>query len=289
MNYYHICTEGSKENVLFREEDDYISAMNYIAITCIEHKMNLLAFCVMSNHFHFIVRSEFFAAKKFMISIKRRCSMKHWFKYGENKLLDRAQHPICIKEITDMDYLKSAIAYVLRNPFSATGELMWTYPWSSIGTYFNEMKSGSDSKPLINNSKRQNARILHSKFTIKDSLICTCAGGYIDPKKYVAYQQVESIFVTPKSLFYFLNKDKDKDKEMEIGLTSLNKKFVISDNKILNVLPSIIYNNFGVSELDVLDMKQRLSLIGKLKQMFNSSDKQIGRILQINPDMLKIR
>lgn len=213
--------------------------------------------------------------------------MKHWFKYGENKLLDRAQHPICIKEITDMDYLKSAIAYVLRNPFSATGELMWTYPWSSIGTYFNEMKSGSDSKPLINNSKRRNARILHSKFTIKDSLICTCAGGYIDPKKYVAYQQVESIFVTPKSLFYFLNKDKDK--EMEIGLTSLNKKFVISDNKILNVLPSIIYNNFGVSELDVLNMKQRLSLIGKLKQMFNSSDKQIGRILQINPDMLKIR
>ena len=83
MNYYHICTKGTKDRVLFKDNDDYISAMNYVAISCIEHDITLLAFCIMSNHLHFIVWSDYTNAKKFIISIKRRCSLKHWHKYNE--------------------------------------------------------------------------------------------------------------------------------------------------------------------------------------------------------------
>ena len=139
MNYYHICTEGVKDNVLFKCSEDYVCAMNYVAITCIEQDIRLLAFCIMSNHFHFVVRTEFSKAKKFIISVKRRYSLNHWHKYGGHKLLAGRKHPIRIKEIQDTDYLKSAIAYVLRNPLSSFGELFWVYPWSSLGAYFNGM------------------------------------------------------------------------------------------------------------------------------------------------------
>ena len=27
MNYYHICTEGSKDSIIFRDDEDYIAAM----------------------------------------------------------------------------------------------------------------------------------------------------------------------------------------------------------------------------------------------------------------------
>ena len=63
MNYYHICTEGSKDSIIFRDDEDYIAAMNYIAISCVERPMNLLAFSVMSNHLHFILQSDYMTAK----------------------------------------------------------------------------------------------------------------------------------------------------------------------------------------------------------------------------------
>lgn len=285
MNYYHICTEGTKDRVLFRDNDDYISTMNYIAITCLEHNIILLAFCIMSNHLHFIVLSEYVAAKRFIISVKRRCSLKHWHKYNEHHLFSKDKHPVSIIEINDVDYLKSAIAYVLRNPYKGMGELIWNYPWSSIDAYFN----GSMIKPIFknnlhDNSIRRNTRLLHSNYRIGIPSITIGNHGFIPPKEYVAYQRVESIYATSKAMMYFLNKDNDN--EMDIKLTSKRNRMTMSDSKILGMLPSILNANYGVKSLDELDIRQRLAMVGILQRMFNSSPKQIARILQISPQIL---
>ena len=285
MNYYHICTKGTKDRVLFKDNDDYISAMNYVAISCIEHDITLLAFCIMSNHLHFIVWSDFTNAKKFIISIKRRCSLKHWHKYNEQKIFSGRKHPVSIIEICDMDYLKSAIAYVLRNPFKGFGELIWKYPWSSFDAYFNGIAVHENYKnDLKDNSRRANARILHSNFQAKETTLSVGNLGFIPPKEYVAYKRVESIFVSPKAMMYFLNKDIDN--EMELELTSKRNKLVMNDNKILNMLPSILEVNYGVQSIDALDIRQRLAIAGILQKRFNSSTKQIARLLQIDINSL---
>lgn len=285
MNYYHICTEGINDNVIFRDNDDYIAAMNHVAITSIEQKITLLAFCLMSNHLHFIVWSDYMMAKKFIISVKRRYSLRHWHKYKEPGIFAGSRQPICIKEITDMDYLKSAIAYVLRNPFNSFGELIWNYPWSSLNAYFNGSFTGMVETQLKGNSRRKNAKILHSTYKVTDIPISINHAGFIPQKEYINYKKVESLFVTPKSMSYFLNKDRDK--EMEIELTSLSKKITTNDNAILKVLPDILMENFGVDSIDSIDLKQQYTLIGILHKRFNSSAKQIGRILRLDPDVLK--
>lgn len=285
MNYYHICTEGTKDRILFKDNDDYISAMNYIAISCIEHNIALLAFCVMSNHLHFIVLSEYVEAKKFIISVKRRCSLKHWHKYSEQQIFSGRKHPISIIEISDMDYLKYAIAYVLRNPYKNIGELIWKYPWSSFDAYFNGIIVRENYKNnLTDNSRRVNAKILHSNFKVKGKPFSIGNLGFIPPKEYVEYKRVESIFVSPKSMMYFLNKDNDH--EIEIELTSRRNKIIVNDNKILSMLPAILQSNYGVESLDALDIKKKLSMVSILKKRFNSSSKQIARILQIDPDLI---
>ena len=285
MNYYHICTEGAKDNVVFRDNEDYIAAMNYIAITCCERKVTLLAFCIMSNHFHFIVRSEFAEAQKFIISIKRRCSLKYWKKYSETRVLSGSRHPINIKEISDVEYLKSAIAYVLRNPLKNMGELAWAYPWCSVSAYFNGILVHAPADMLKDNSRRKNMKVLHSHFNAKGTALSVNRYGYIPPVEYVANNIVESIFVTPKSLLYFMNKDVDA--EMDIEFTSLKRKMVTSDTRILNLLPSLLLDNFGVGAVDALSVKQKYSLMRILRQNFNSSPKQIARILRINPEIIK--
>ena len=285
MNYYHICTEGIKDNVLFKCSEDYVCAMNYVAITCIEQDIRLLAFCIMSNHFHFVVRTEFSKAKKFIISVKRRYSLNHWHKYGGHKLLAGRKHPIRIKEIQDTDYLKSAIAYVLRNPLSSFGELFWVYPWSSLGAYFNGMFTRNPGIILNDKSRRYITRVLHSNANIVENDLNINHSGYIPPKRYVDYKTVESIFVTPKSLLYYLNKNRDM--EMEIEFTSLSKKISMGDNEVLDLLPTIITDNFGVDSISLLSLKQKIDLAKVLQTKFYSSPKQIARVLNLNPDIFQ--
>ena len=83
---------------------------------------------------------------------------------------------------------------------------------------------------------------------------------------------------------YFLSKDNDN--EMDIKLTSKRNRMTMSDSKILGMLPSILNANYGVKSLDELDIRQRLAMVGILQRMFNSSPKQIARILQISPQIL---
>lgn len=280
MNYYHICTEGSKDSIIFRDDEDYIAAMNYIAISCVERPMNLLAFSVMSNHLHFILQSDYMTAKKFIAIVKRRCSLRLGKRYGEKCVFSTKQHPNSIIEITNNEYLKSSIAYVLRNPLKHIGSFIWAYPWSSLEAYFNG-KIYSESR-LTDNSKRKNSRILHSHFEASKTSLTMNYSGYIPPKEFVDFKQVESIFKTPRAMLYSLNKDKDT--EFEISMSS--RKYVVSDSEILKKLPNILQNNFGVVSIDLLQIEQRLSLVEILRKSFNSSTKQIARILRIRPEIL---
>ena len=75
--------------------------------------------------------------------------------------------------------------------------------------------------------------------------------------------------------------------EMDIEFTSLKRKMVTSDTRILNLLPSLLLDNFGVGAVDALSVKQKYSLMRILRQNFNSSPKQIARILRINPEIIK--
>ena len=109
--------------------------------------------------------------------------------------------------------------------------------------------------------------------------------GYIPPKRYVDYKTVESIFVTPKSLLYYLNKNRDM--EMEIEFTSLSKKISMGDNEILDLLPTIITDNFGVDSISLLSLKQKIDLAKVLQTKFYSSPKQIARVLNLNPDIFQ--
>lgn len=48
--YYHICTEGLGNDLIFRTDKDYIRGMNAIGILAYRHGISILAFCLMDNH-----------------------------------------------------------------------------------------------------------------------------------------------------------------------------------------------------------------------------------------------
>ena len=134
--FYHFCTNGLLKNLLFVSDQDYIYAMNAIAFSKLKYpSVNILAFCIMNNHVHFIFDCEENEGRNFMIYYKRRIGMYLHDLYPNERNLIGAD--VACKKMSDPDYIVKAIAYVLRNPLSAGIKLVPNeYRWSSACLYF---------------------------------------------------------------------------------------------------------------------------------------------------------
>ena len=67
--FYHISTKPLQNGIIFQEEEEQRIAMNWIGIIAKEVHVDILAFALMSNHFHFI--SIYFEKKKNVILTKK--------------------------------------------------------------------------------------------------------------------------------------------------------------------------------------------------------------------------
>lgn len=81
-NFYHVCTDGNSCSTLMREESDFLVEVNYTAISAWKTSLQIIAYCIMANHFHFLVlvrnREEVTA---FIALFKRMFSMYFQKKY----------------------------------------------------------------------------------------------------------------------------------------------------------------------------------------------------------------
>ena len=70
-NYWHICTDGLAKNVIFKNRADYVFGMNSIPVCTLAHGVTTLAFCLMSNHVHFVVRGTEELSLRFIKAYRR--------------------------------------------------------------------------------------------------------------------------------------------------------------------------------------------------------------------------
>ena len=57
-NYYHIYNRGVQKQVLFREEDNYFYVLHKARHYCQTFQIAMIAYCLMPNHYHFLVRQD---------------------------------------------------------------------------------------------------------------------------------------------------------------------------------------------------------------------------------------
>ena len=286
-NCWHFSTDGTAQDVLFRDRDDFVAGMNRIYTIARKFGVIVLAFCLMDNHLHFILYGYFDACNRFVHEYVRQTSMAIARRYGLSNELRCL--PVHHQTITDDGYLKTAICYVIKNPVVAgLPYLPHDYPWSSGPLYFRGENTWAltgwmeNTKTLAGMSAQRREDVFHTKEPLPDSL--EVWGNLILPSNYVPVDIVERLFRSCRSFNYYLCRTKEEDVESRGGAIS---RLSLPDTELRQHKREIMQELFGKTSSRELDTAQRLRLARELRRRFNSSPKQIARMAGLQGDQVE--
>mgnify|MGYP002624084018 FL=1 len=270
---YLVTTEHLEEGLWFRDEEDFVAGMNFVAIQVHQSKVTVLAFILMSNHLHFVLLGSWNDVRTFVDGIKTRHSRYLYHKYGIQELLRR--NSVDIKEVSPLNEgFEMAIAYSQMNPVAANICAHPTqYPWGTGPLFFNGVRrSGTRLGDL---SKRARIRLLHS--TQEDLPAHWMVGkeGYVLPESYVDIDFVERLYRTPGRMNYFLSNSSKARRRLE---SSDIHQPAFRDQSILAVLPDLCRSLFQKSKFKDLTVEQQVEVLRQLRRRFSANVHQVARV-----------
>jgi REP element-mobilizing transposase RayT len=114
---YHAGSRGSNRGPIAWDRHDYASLLGEIGRTATRHHWSVLAWCLMPNHYHLVVRMPDGGFSVGFQQINGNHSRRTNRRYGRCAHL--FQNRPWTRELTGVAYLVGAIVYVLRNPVAA--------------------------------------------------------------------------------------------------------------------------------------------------------------------------
>ena len=269
---YLLSTEHLEDGLWFREEEDFKVAMNYVAIEAARHpEIVVLAFILMSNHVHFVLKGRREDVVAFVESFKQRYSLYYQKKYGVKEFLRR--NGLDIKEIPyDNEAPEKVISYVQMNSVAANiCAFCNQYPWGTGNLFFNA--TTPKGIKLGNMSDRARQKALHSNFTKLPEHWILGDDGYILPCCYVDVKAVEQLFRTPKRMQYFLHSSSKARKRLENTCLP-----AFRDQVILAAIPDLCQSLFQKDSFSALTEEEQSEFLRQLSYRFSADINQLARV-----------
>ena len=138
---HHLTQRGVRSMAVFTSDDDRISYLSFVAEECKRHGVEVLAWCLMTNHVHFIAvpKAEQSLARAFGEAHRRYTRMKN-FAEGVRGYLFQGRFS---SSVLDQNHLLAAVRYVELNPVRAgmvqqAGEYVWSSTRFHLGVVGND-------------------------------------------------------------------------------------------------------------------------------------------------------
>lgn len=234
---YHVILKGVSEADIFKNKNDVEKLFSIIRKYQSIYKFTIYAFCIMTNHAHFLIGSNDSDLSDFMHSINQSYAMYY------NKNYKRHGHVFGDRfksfPIMDNSYLLNATNYIHRNPHSIVKykDKEEEYTYSSLITYINENAGDFNFIPV-------DTKLVLSLFSDKET-----------NQRQLYYNSFtqDKVFEDVKDLYNY-NKD---DKE-DISYMKLNNTHVCEI--AIESIVSYVSNYFKVNIDDVYNKNGKLYL-----------------------------
>jgi len=143
---YHLYNRGNHREHVFRDNDDRKFFLSKVDEYCDRDRITVLAYCLMDNHFHLLLRQDGFAK----VSAMMRSLMTSYVKRSNSKhgLVGRLfQGPYQSRWMNTDERLAFASRYIHRNPAKFAD--IRTYRWSSYRQYLGAAPGMADPGPVL--------------------------------------------------------------------------------------------------------------------------------------------
>lgn len=134
---YHIVSRGVSKQIIFEDDDDRAFFMKCLARLAHDDGLTLVAWCLMDNHFHMVVKAEFDQLSTSMHSLL--CAYSGYFNRVHMRSGPLFEGRFKSEPVLSDAHLLSVIRYVHMNPVKAGLSKSLHFPWSS----YDEIVSGS--------------------------------------------------------------------------------------------------------------------------------------------------
>ena len=271
--FHHVYIKGLEKDLIFRDREDFMAGMNYVALCTFCIGISMLAFTLMSNHFHFVIYCTPEEAKMFIDRYKSIVSRYVYNKYGTEHLLRRVSTKCKVVENSN-EALKTIIAYVLRNHIKAGLNIsVHGYEWSSGHCYFAGRNLLEGTKSVSKMGAREYRQKIRSKVHLGDQYRLN-SSGYVEPASYVCIDFVESCFGKTQNFDYFIYKaGNSRSSEGPVDF---------SDYLVLAGLKEILFKKYEARNLEDVGFGAHKDILLMLRRQFNCSPKQLARIMKMN-------
>ncbi|PJE57966.1 MAG: transposase [Candidatus Portnoybacteria bacterium CG10_big_fil_rev_8_21_14_0_10_36_7] len=173
-SFYHIYNRGNRKQQIFLSSRDYERFLGKI----IEYKkkinVNIIAFCLMPNHFHFLIQQlSINAISKFFSDLCNSYSKYFNTKYETVGSLYQGRFKA--KLIDSDEYLIHVSRYIHLNPIdlffpskNIVNDLL-NYEWSSLKSYLSSSKNETiDTDIILNYFSKKNPVDEYRKFIVSN-------------------------------------------------------------------------------------------------------------------------
>lgn len=272
----HLYTKPLETEVFFDSDDERKVAVNYLAIAVKQSKCNLLAYAIMTNHFHFILEGREVDTLAFYDCFRRL--MDNYFQHHGKGAIMKIADP-GLTAINNLAHLRNEIAYVLRNPFVVLNTVnVFAYPWTSGNLYFNPLltKSGKPASKYSMNALREMTKT-RTLPPIDESIYFE--DGVAQPWSFVDYKYVEGFYDNARQFIFSILKNVEGQIETAVSYGEIPS---LSDEELLPHVYKLCRQKMKAESPSALDEKGKKQLAVMVKNAFYSSNKQIARLLKIN-------
>ena len=276
--FFHLHTEPLEAGVIFLSDEERAIALVYVAIAAECAGVEVLAYALMSNHFHFILRGQEARCKDFWARFKAMLSL-YFSRHGRSGVLDPVGEPDPTP-ITTLKQFRDEIAYVIRNPFVVRKDVNpLAYPWCSGFLYFNPMLSLLEQRPVGTLTLREKRALTHTRDAVLPTGL-TLVGGQVFPGSFVNYRLVESMFTDCRQFMFWVFKNVEAQVQTAL---QFGEKPSLTDDEIISVAYRLCHEEFGAKGPSFLTEPQKQDLAKRLKYDYYASNGQICRSIGLQP------
>lgn len=134
--YHHIVSRGNNKQLIFLTDRDRMRFLQLLDLVARRHRWDVLAYCLMRNHYHLVVRIEDGGLARGLCQLNGAYAL--WFNGEHGRINHLFGKRYWNQHLSDEGHLLNAIRYVVQNPTRAgvSGALeshAWTSYRATIG------------------------------------------------------------------------------------------------------------------------------------------------------------